>query len=129
MTGKDLPVTGPLAALCLLAVLVVKLVRDADDDPQAFRLTSLLLAAGSVFYLVPTLLGVQASALGVNDTITQALISHQNQTLALACTYAALLGAGVLLGYAAVYTLRTTSPPATRTTGTAPGVPATPAAG
>src|ERR1700694_3660514 len=83
MVGKDLPVTGPLAALCLIAVLVVKLVRDVDDDPQAFRLTSGLLAVGAILYLVPTLLGVQANAFNINPAISQALISHENPSLAL----------------------------------------------
>jgi hypothetical protein len=112
MTGKELPVTGPLAALCLLAILVVKLVRDVDDDPQAFRLTSGLLALGAVLYLVPTLLGVQAVAFGVNPDLAQAMISHDNQSLALLCTYAALIGSGALGLYAAVYTLRATAPAA-----------------
>ena len=76
MTGKELPVTGPLATLCLLAVLVVKLVRDVDDDPRAFRWTSGLLALGAVLYLVPTVLGVQADAFGVNPDLAQAMISH-----------------------------------------------------
>jgi hypothetical protein len=110
ITGKDLPVTGPLAALCLFGVLVVKLVRDVDDDPQAFLLTSGLLAVGAVLYLVPTLLGVQADGFGIDPAISQALISHDNPTLALVCTYAALIGTGVLGLYAAAHTLRATSP-------------------
>jgi hypothetical protein len=109
MASKNLPVTGPLAALCLFGVLVVKLVRDVDDDPQAFRLTSGLLAAGAVLYLVPTLLGVQADAFGIDPAISQTLISHDNPTLALVCTYAALVGTGVLGMYAAAHTLRATS--------------------
>jgi hypothetical protein len=110
MVGKDLPVTGPLAALCLIAVLVVKLVRDVDDDPQAFRLTSGLLAVGAILYLVPTLLGVQANAFNINPAISQALISHDNPTLALAFTYVAVVCTGVLGFYAAAHTLRATSP-------------------
>jgi hypothetical protein len=95
-------------------VLVVKLVRDVDDDPQAFRLTSGLLAAGAVLYLVPTLLGVQANAFGIDPAVSQALISHDNPTLALVCTYAALAGTGLLGLYAAAHTLRATSPAAVR---------------
>jgi hypothetical protein len=109
MTGKELPVTGPLAALCLLAILVVKLVRDVDDDLQAFRFTSVLLAVGAVLYLIPTLLGVQADTFGINSDTAQFLISKTNPTLALVCTYAALVGAGILGLYAAIHTLRTTA--------------------
>jgi hypothetical protein len=114
MASKNLPVTGSLAALCLFGVLVVKLVRDVDDDPQAFRLTSGLLAAGAVLYLVPTLLGVQADTFGIDPAISQALISHDNPNLALVCTYAALVGTGVLGMYAAAHTLRATSPAAVK---------------
>jgi len=116
MTGKELPVTGPLAALCLLAILVVKLVRDVDDDARAFRITSGLLAAGAVLYLVPTLLGVQADTFGVNSDIAQSLISKTNPTLALVCTYVALIGAGILGLYAAFHTLRATAAPAPAST-------------
>lgn len=109
MTGKDLPVTGPFAALCLFAVLVVKLVRDVDEDLAAFQLTSTLLGIGALLYLIPTLLGVQAGQLGINPGLAKALISHDNQTLALIATYVSLLGAGILGLYAALHTLRTTS--------------------
>lgn len=107
MTGKNLPVTGPFAALCLFAVLVVKLVRDVDEDPAAFRVTSALLGLGALLYLVPTLLGVQASQIGVNPDLAQALVSKDDVGLALVATYSSLLGVGVLGLYAAIYTLRT----------------------
>jgi len=114
MTGKDLPVTGPFAALCLFAVLVVKLVRDVDEDPTAFRLTSVLLGVGALLYLIPTLLGVQASQIGVNPGLEQALVSSDNAGLALVATYTSLLGVGLLGLYAAVQTLRSTSIPSAR---------------
>lgn len=114
MTGKDLPVTGPFAALCLFAVLVVKLVRDVDDDPAAFRLTSTLLGIGALLYLIPTLLGVQASQTGVSPALAQALVSRDNIGLALVATYASLVGVGMLGLYAAIHTLRSTSVPPVR---------------
>jgi len=114
MTGKDLPVTGPFAALCLFAVLVVKLVRDVDEDPAAFRLTSTLLGIGALLYLIPTLLGVQASQAGVSAAVAQALVSHDNTGLALVATYVSLVGVGVLGLYAAIHTLRSTSVPPAR---------------
>ncbi len=114
MTSKDLPVTGPFAALCLFAVLVVKLVRDVDEDIVAFRVTSTLLGVGALLYLVPTLLGVQASQIAGDAWLTQALISHDNTGMALVATYISLLGV-VLLGiYAAAHTLRATGTPSVR---------------
>jgi len=44
-------------------VLVIKLVRDVDDDPAAFRLTNVLLGIGALLYPRPTFLGVQAGRL------------------------------------------------------------------
>src|SRR4029079_8940097 len=43
-----LPITSPLATVVLFWALVVKLIRDADDDPAAFRLVSILLVVASV---------------------------------------------------------------------------------
>jgi hypothetical protein len=61
--GLGLPLTGPLAVVVLLWALVVKLVRDADDDPAAFRLVSVLLVIASVLYIVPQIYGLEAADL------------------------------------------------------------------
>ena len=44
----------------LLWAMVVKLVRDADDDPAAFRLVSVLLVIASVLYIVPQIYGLES---------------------------------------------------------------------
>jgi hypothetical protein len=59
--GLGSPLTGPLAVVVLLWALVVKLVRDADDDPAAFRLVSVLLVIASVLYIVPQIYGLEAA--------------------------------------------------------------------
>ena len=59
--GLGLPLTAPLAAVLLLWAMVVKLLRDADDDPAAFRIVSLLLVAASVLYIVPQIYGLEAA--------------------------------------------------------------------
>ncbi|TAM61849.1 MAG: hypothetical protein EPN50_06885 [Chloroflexota bacterium] len=59
--GLGLPLTSPLAAVLLFWALVVKMIRDSDDDPAAFRLVSVLLAAASVLYIVPQIYGVEAA--------------------------------------------------------------------
>ncbi len=59
--GLGLPLTGPLAVVVLLWALVIKLVRDADDDPAAFRLVSVLLVVASVLYIVPQIYGLEAA--------------------------------------------------------------------
>src|SRR6266480_3433315 len=45
-----LPITGPLAALCLLLALAVKLSRRVDDDVQAYRLATAFLVVGATLY-------------------------------------------------------------------------------
>jgi hypothetical protein len=56
-----LPLTAPLATVVLMWALVVKLLSDADDDPVAFRLVSLLLVLASVLYIVPQIYGLEAA--------------------------------------------------------------------
>ena len=58
--GLGLPLTAPLAVVVLLWAMVVKLVRDADDDPAAFRLVSILLVVASVLYIVPQIYGLES---------------------------------------------------------------------
>jgi hypothetical protein len=62
LLSNSLPIGGSLATVALFGALLVKLVADADNDPRAFKLVSMLLGVGSALYLVPTLLGVQLSA-------------------------------------------------------------------
>jgi hypothetical protein len=62
LLSNSLPIGGSLATVALFGALLVKLVADADNDPRAFKLVSTLLGVGSALYLVPTLLGVQLSA-------------------------------------------------------------------
>lgn len=59
--GLGLPLTAPLAAVVLFWALVVKIVRDADDDPVASRLVSGLLVVASVLYIIPQVYGLEAA--------------------------------------------------------------------
>src|SRR6185312_7197119 len=47
VTSAALPITGSLAALCLLLALAVKLSRRVDDDARAYRLATIFLIAGA----------------------------------------------------------------------------------
>lgn len=100
-TQNAFPITGGLAAVCALAVLVIKLIRDADDDPLAFYAVSVLLALGSVLYLVPTLLGVQATDFESINSISSQMISSNHAEFATGLTYLNMGLAG-LLGLVAV---------------------------
>ncbi|MFI5226770.1 MAG: hypothetical protein ACHQ3P_08855 [Candidatus Limnocylindrales bacterium] len=59
--GLGLPITAPIATVILAWALVVKLIRDSDDDPAAFRLVSVLLVVASVLYIVPQIYGLEAA--------------------------------------------------------------------
>jgi len=59
--GLGLPLTAPLATVVLFWALVVKIIRDADDDPGTYRLVSSLLVVASVLYIVPQVFGLEAA--------------------------------------------------------------------
>src|SRR5438270_8904060 len=56
------PITGPLAALCLLLALAVKLARRVDDDVNAFRLATIFLVLGATLYYIPLVFSVEAAS-------------------------------------------------------------------
>lgn len=59
--GDGLPITAPLSVLVLFWALCVKIIRDPDEDPAAFRLLSILLVIASVLYIVPQIYGLEAA--------------------------------------------------------------------
>jgi hypothetical protein len=77
-----LPITAPLATVVLFWALVVKLVRDADDDPVAFRAVSLLLVVASMLYIVPQIYGMEAADQEYLGNLPNMLISTGNLALA-----------------------------------------------
>src|SRR5215467_4610048 len=62
VTADSLPLTGGLAAACLFAVLLVKLMGDPDHNLREYRIVTGLLALGALFYFVPYVFGVQFNA-------------------------------------------------------------------
>ena len=106
--SKDLPITGGLAGVCALGVLVIKLTTRGDADLKWFRIQALLLALGSVLYIVPYIIGVQVTQID-NDTarsLAAALVSSQNLGLAMPLCYLSGALAGLLGLYAVIYNLR-----------------------
>ncbi len=77
-----LPITAPIATLVLFWALLVKLLRDSDDDPVAFRVVSLLLVLASVLYIVPQVYGMEAADQAYLGDLPNALISTGNLALA-----------------------------------------------
>lgn len=105
LVSEELPIGGSLATAALFAVLLTKLVADADDDPRAFAVVSWLLTAGALLYVGPTLVGVQASALGLGDPwdrLAAALVTSKNPALAIALWWISVAAISAM-GLAAVW--------------------------
>jgi hypothetical protein len=82
LTGDGLPITAPLAVVVLFWTLAVKLVRDADEDPGAFRLESVLLIIASILYIVPQVYGMEAQDQTNLGNIPSLLVSTSNMAVA-----------------------------------------------
>ena len=111
VAGKDLPITGGIAADCALAVLVIKLATRGDADLRWFRIQAGLLALGGVLYIVPYVIGVQVTQID-NDTarsLAGFLVSSQNPGLSMPLCYLSGAIAGLLGIVAVVYNLRQTA--------------------
>ena len=77
-----MPITAPIATLILFWALVLKLIRDTDDDPAAFRLVSILLVVASVLYIVPQVYGMEATDQSYLGSLPSSLISSENLAVA-----------------------------------------------
>ena len=110
-----LPVTGPLAEALLFAALVMKLTRDADNDPNAFSLVSTLLGPGAVLSRTPVILAEKLGGFAGTrfDWLVTTVFPISGSTasgLALTCWGAATLAAIILGVVAVIYTLRLARP-------------------
>jgi len=106
LTGDGLPITAPLAAVVLFWTLAVKLVRDTDDDPAAFRLESVLLIIASVLYIIPQIYGMEAQDQTNLGNIPSLLVSTTNMEVARPLFWVsiglfALTGVGIFAWYVA----------------------------
>jgi len=99
-----LPITAPIATVVLFWALVVKLVRDPDDDPAAFRLLSFLLIVASALYIIPQIYGMEAADQAYLGDLPSMLISTGNLELARPILWGSLgliglTGAGIFLRF------------------------------
>ena len=109
LLSNSLPIGGSLATVALFGALLVKLFADADNDPQAFKLVSTLLGAGSALYLVPTMLGVQLSEVNwgpVWTDVGKALTTTTDQGVAVGLCWFSVAAIAVMGLVAVAYNLR-----------------------
>jgi hypothetical protein len=116
------PITGPLAALCLLLALAVKLSRRVDDDVNAFRLATVFLVLGATLYYGPLVFAVEATSQSYLSGFAAAFTSNQNASVALWIMWISLAGVAVVTAWLFIRALSN----ATRTMRVAkPGAPST----
>jgi hypothetical protein len=110
VSADALPLTGGLAAVMLFGVLLVKLMGDPDHNLRDFRLVTILLAIGAVFYFVPYVLGVQANAVFTAEpyqSISNFLVTNTNTSWAVGIAYVSIVLLAIMGALATIYALRT----------------------
>ena len=99
MANGDLPITGPLAALCLLIALAVKLSRRVDDDVQAYRLATAFLVVGATLYYGAQVFAVEAADQPYLAGFAQVFTSSSNPIVALWIMWISLAGVAIVAGW------------------------------
>src|SRR6266702_5572167 len=113
VANQEFPITGPLAALCLLLTLGVKLSRRVDDDVNAFRLATVFLVLGATLYYGPLVFAVESADQDYMAGFAQAFTSNANPVVALWIMWISLAGVAIVTVWLFVRTLTN----ATRTMG------------
>jgi len=110
VTADALPLTGGLVAAALFGVLLVKLMGDPDHNLRDFRLVTILLLIGAVFYFVPYVLGVEFYSVaqgGPFASISNFLVTSQNPNWAVGVAYVSVALLAIMGAIATIYALRT----------------------
>lgn len=93
------PITAPLATLCLLLALAVKLSRRVDDDVAAFRLATVFLVVGATLYYLPLVFAVEGGDQSYLAWFADNLVSNANPTLALTIMWISLAGVALVAAW------------------------------
>jgi hypothetical protein len=99
LTNSPLPITGPLAALCLLLALAVKLARRVDDDINAYRLATAFLVLGATLYYGPQVFAVEAASQDWLAGFSKMFTSNTNTGPAQIIMWISLAGVIVIAGW------------------------------
>jgi hypothetical protein len=96
VANASLPITGPLAALCLLLALAVKLSRRVDDDIQAYRIATAFLVVGATLYYGAQVFAVEATSQPYLAGFSQLFTSNTNVGPALVIMWISLVGVAIV---------------------------------
>jgi hypothetical protein len=91
--------TGPLAALCLLGALAVKLSRRVDDDVYAYRLATAFFVVGATLYYGALVFAVEATSQSSLAGFGHVFTSNMNPTVALWIMWVSLIGVAIVAGW------------------------------
>lgn len=105
-----LPITATLSAVFVLWALLIKMVRDPDENPSDYRLSVILLTIGSMLYLVPLTLGVEVTSQSHLSWFVDHLTSNSNFDLALGFLYASLAFVALTGAYIFGYVITQSAP-------------------
>lgn len=92
----DLPLTAPIAGLLLFASLYVKLLYDTDDDFQAYRVATALLAVGAAFYLIPQIFAIESADVSSLSGVASFMTSTTNTAWMGPILIVSMIGYGVI---------------------------------
>ncbi len=109
IVNQALPITGPIAELCLLLALAVKLTRRVDDDVNAYRLSTVFLVLGATLYYGPLVFAVEATSQTYLAGFGAAFTSNSNPTPALWIMWLSLLGVVLVTGWLFVQAMMSAS--------------------
>jgi hypothetical protein len=90
------PITAPLATLCLLLTLAVKLSRRVDDDVNAYRLATVFLVLGASLYYIPLVFSVEAASQDYLSWFITNWTSNTNPVVALWIMWISLAGVAIV---------------------------------
>ncbi len=93
------PITGPVAALCLLLALAVKLSRRVDDDVAAYRLATAFLVVGATLYYGALVFAVEATSQPYLAGFGHVFTSNANPIVALWIMWISLVGVALVAGW------------------------------
>ncbi|HET9015481.1 MAG TPA: hypothetical protein VFN57_07785 [Thermomicrobiaceae bacterium] len=97
-----LPITGPVAALCLLLALAVKLSRRVDDDVTAYRVSTAFLVAGATLYYLPQVFAIEAASQPRLSWFVNTFTSSSHPQAALWIMWVSLAAVVVVAGWLAL---------------------------
>jgi hypothetical protein len=93
------PITAPIAALCLLLALAVKLTRRVDDDVNAYRLATVFLVLGASFYYIPLVFSVENTSQTYLSWFITNWTSNTNPIVALWIMWISLAGVAIVAAW------------------------------